>query len=313
MTSATATALLEDDTVACNLCGADDADVLFEAGRAQAARIVRCRHCGLIYASPRARPPDHALYDEGDATHLLDGVASDPEHPFRWRLEKEAGQVRDFEPTRRLLRRLYPAPGRMVEVGSGFGYLLRSFKDEGWDVLGVDPWGALPPFTRAQHGIETLPVTLEEAALPDASADVVVFLHVIEHVPDPHATLREIHRVLKPGGHLVMETPRYDTAMFRLLGHRERSLRCEGHIYFFTFDTLKRAYEKAGFSEVETRAVGRTLNVDRLVWNLGTVAGSETLREGLRRTTKAVGADRLKFTLNLRDMQRVVIRKEPAA
>ena len=47
---------------------------------------------------------------------------------------------------------------------------------------------------------------------------MVVFIHVIEHVPDPLETLRSIYRVLKPGGHLVIETPRYDSLMFKLLG-----------------------------------------------------------------------------------------------
>ncbi len=301
---------LEDVTIPCNNCGADAPVVLFEAGRAQPARIVRCGSCGLIYASPRHRIPDHALHEEANATHALKGVLNDSDHPYAWRLEKESGQVRDFERSRRILHRLYPQGGKMVEVGSGLGYLLKSFKDEGWDVLGVDPWRATPTFTQEAHGIETVPATLEEAKLPDASTDVVVLLHVIEHVPDPHATLSEIYRVLKPGGHLVMETPRYDTLMFKLLGHRERSLRCDGHIYFFTFESLQKAYEKAGFVEVDTRAVGRTLSMDRLLWNVGTVLGSEGLREALRNMGRKTGIGTLKFSLNLRDMQRVIVRKE---
>lgn len=298
--------------VACNICGAEERAVLFPAGLAQAARIVKCPHCGLMYSSPRARNVDHELLEQWESDGVLDGVTTDRAHPYRWRYEKESGQVRDFAATRRTLRRLHPRGGRMVELGSGLGYLLRSFKDEGWDVLGIDPWRAAPMHTRKVHGFETVPATLEQARLPDASADVVVMLHVIEHVPDPVATLREIHRVLRPGGHLVMETPRYDTLMFRLLGHRERSLRCDGHVYFFTFDTLRRSYEKAGFREVETRAVGRTLSVDRLLWNIGTVCGSQALRTGLGRLARGGRLDGLRLTLSLRDMQRVVVRKDIA-
>lgn len=299
-----------NETILCNLCGEDNAEIAFEAGTAQPARIVRCKHDGLMYSNPRARPADADLHEQWNAVGALEGVTTDPKHPYRWRLEKEEGQVKDFRATRKVVKELYPNGGKMVEVGSGLAYLLRSFKDEGWDVLGIDPWRALPAMTMETHGIETIPATLEQAALPDASVDVVILLHVIEHVPDPVATLSEINRVLKPGGHLVMETPRYDTLMFKLLGKRERSLRCDGHIYFFTFESLKRTYEKAGFVEVETKAVGRTLSMERLLHNVGIVSGSEKLQKGLVGFARKVGLNKLNMMINLRDMQRVVIRKE---
>ncbi|WP_299784466.1 class I SAM-dependent methyltransferase [uncultured Roseobacter sp.] len=302
---------ITEDNIICNLCGSEDVDVVFPKGKAQPAQIVACSKCRLMYSSPRARFVDHEDYEQWEAEGLLKGVTTDTSHPFRWRYEKESGQVRDFEPTRQVIRKLYPNGGRVVEVGSGLGYLLRSFKDEGWDVLGVDPWRELPAHTQEIHGIETIPMTLEAAKLPDASADVVIMLHVIEHLPDPVETLREIHRILKPGGHMVIETPRYDTLMFKLLRHRERSVKCEGHTYFFTFDTLRRTYEKAGFSEVDTRAVGRTLSMERFLWNVGTISGSEKLRSALGSLSAATRLNRLRFTLNLRDMQRIVARKDP--
>ena len=299
-----------EDHVICNLCGTDDPRVVFKRGQAQEARIVRCGNCGLMYADPRVGLVDHADYEQFEADGILMGSDTDPDHPWRWRNEKEKEQVRDFDATRAIIDRLYPQGGKLVEVGSGLGYLMQSFKKDGWDVLGVDPWKELPAFTEQVHGIETIPTTLEDAGLPDASADLVILLHVIEHVPDPVGTLREINRVLKPGGHVVVETPRYDTAMFKLLKHRERSVRCDGHIYFFTFDTLRRTYEKAGFTEVDTRAVGRTLTMQRFLWNVGQVTGRPGFRDGLTDWAGRTGLDRLRFRLNLRDMQRIVARKD---
>jgi len=57
--------------------------------------------------------------------------------------------------------------------------------------------------------------------------------------------------MLRPGGILVVETPRYDTLTFKLLGHRERSVLCEGHVYFFTTSTLEPIAQKVGFSVLQ--------------------------------------------------------------
>ncbi|HEU0131611.1 MAG TPA: methyltransferase domain-containing protein [Mycobacteriales bacterium] len=48
---------------------------------------------------------------------------------------------------------------------------------------------------------------LQDMALPDASLDVIMTSHVLEHVPDTDAALREVFRVLKPGGSVILLVP----------------------------------------------------------------------------------------------------------
>jgi ubiquinone/menaquinone biosynthesis C-methylase UbiE len=50
---------------------------------------------------------------------------------------------------------------------------------------------------------------VENAPIPDNEYDVVTLLHIIEHFPDPIQALREVQRILKPGGLLFIETPNY--------------------------------------------------------------------------------------------------------
>jgi predicted SAM-dependent methyltransferase len=134
-------------------------------------------------------------------------------------------------------------------------------------------------------------------------------MHVIEHVPDPTDTLAEIFRILKPGGMLVMETPRYDTLMFKLLGRRERSLSCEGHIYFFTTKTLRDISEKVGFKVEREDMVGRSLTVDRLIYNVGVMSRSKAIAKALTSGTRAMGLADAAMTFNVRDMERIYISK----
>jgi 2-polyprenyl-3-methyl-5-hydroxy-6-metoxy-1,4-benzoquinol methylase len=106
---------------------------------------------------------------------------------------------------------------------------------------------------RAILGLNVITGTLPNAKCQADSYDVALMIHVIEHVSDPCQTLSELFRMLRPGGIVVVETPRYDTITFRLLGHRERSVGCEGHVYFFTTRTLERiAQMDSRYSDVLT-------------------------------------------------------------
>jgi len=290
-------------SIACNLCGADDYVVRFEAGVAQPPRIVECRKCGLMYANPRAAAPDHELIVDYDPDFV------EQTNTKSQRFTKEALQVRDYAVTRKMLAARFPQRGKLLEVGSGYGYLLNYFRQDGWDTVGVEPNEGLNRHARKTLGLDVLPKILPEAGFPDASFDVVTMMHVIEHVPDPTDTLREIHRVLKPGGMLVMETPRYDTLMFKLLGRRERSLSCEGHIYFFTTKTLRAISEKAGFVVEQSDKVGRSLTIGRLAYNLGVITRSKALGRAIQQGARRIGLENTSMTFNVRDMERIYLAK----
>ena len=138
---------------------------------------------------------------------------------------------------------------------------------------------------------------------------MVLLNHVIEHMDDPLRTLREINRVLKLNGHFVVETPRYDTLMFKLLGRRERSLNCDGHFYFFTTQTLQTFYQAAGFELIELDYVGRSLTIDRLMWNLGVMSKSDRVKRFMERISGGLQLDKIHLYLNMRDMQRACVQK----
>jgi SAM-dependent methyltransferase len=301
--------------VNCNVCGADDWKIVFPEGVAQISRIVKCNQCGLMYANPRAKPPDceeiqswndnasvaldHDLLTEGGSSSWLAVL----------RFEKERLQVRDYDDTRGLLKKLHPKNGKLIEIGSGMGFLLQTFRNDGWEVLGVEPDRGACNYAKEYLHVPAVCGLLNDADIPDGACDVVLMMHVIEHVPDPLGLLQEIYRVLKPGGHLVMETPRYDSLMFKILGRRERSVGCDGHLYFFTTDTLRKIYEKAGFRQVRLDLVGRSLTVDRLAFVVAHMSKSKLLHKGLGFVSRKMKLQKIQIYLNFRDMQRVVVER----
>ena len=131
-------------------------------------------------------------------------TASDAERlgnpSFVWR----SGQERRLA----IIQRYVPLAGRRVlDLGCGVGEYVRAFGREGARAFGCD----IAPdrlVEARRRGTERLVAAAGEwLPFRDGSLDVVVLNEVIEHVADDRATMREVARVLAPGGHAVIYAP----------------------------------------------------------------------------------------------------------
>jgi SAM-dependent methyltransferase len=108
----------------------------------------------------------------------------------------------------RAIRALPFHEGRVLDLGCAFGVATRLLKRYGYEAVGVD---VSPGYiARARRADPTGAYYQADAAavpLPDASCDGVLFLDVLEHLPDERGAIAEIARLLKPGGTLVLSVP----------------------------------------------------------------------------------------------------------
>ena len=100
------------------------------------------------------------------------------------------------------------AHGTVIEIGVGSGLNLPFYGGGVRRLVGIDPSQALLDMTRAKlahapFAVELLGQSAEALPLADASADTVVTTFTLCSIPDPLAALREMKRVLKPGGILL--------------------------------------------------------------------------------------------------------------
>ena len=101
------------------------------------------------------------------------------------------------------------AQGRVLEVGIGTGLNMRYYdKTRVTHITGLDPSLQLHPLAReriAQVGlpVELIGLSAEKIPLPDASFDTVLITYTLCTIPDAHAALLEMHRVLAPTGKLL--------------------------------------------------------------------------------------------------------------
>lgn len=152
----------------------------------------------------------------------------------------------------RLVRRFAPPPvsGRLLELGSGLGHLLGLLGDD-FRCVGADiAYYAARETRHNAPGAAALVASADELeAFADASFDVVVALHLVEHLADPAGALRQIDRLLVDGGLLLFATPNPDYAL-RPLKHIERTpdaiSKDPTHINVQPPETWRRWAEEAG-------------------------------------------------------------------
>jgi SAM-dependent methyltransferase len=149
------------------------------------------------------------------------------------------------------------APARVLDVGCGSGVLLARMQSLGWEVEGVEVDAAAVEAARAR-GVSVRLGPLEQQHYPPASFDAVHSAHVIEHVHDPAGLLRECHRILKPGGRLVILTPNLESSGHKQFRSAWLNLDPPRHLFLFTAANLRRAAEGAGFTLEKLRSTPRT-------------------------------------------------------
>jgi SAM-dependent methyltransferase len=99
---------------------------------------------------------------------------------------------------------------------------------------------------------------VEQAGFAEGEFDLVVSLEVLEHLERPLLHLREVRRVMRPGGQLLLSTPNLRGLSGRWLGVRWRAIDPQ-HLSYFTQASLSRALIEAGFRHVHVRS--RSLDI----------------------------------------------------
>jgi SAM-dependent methyltransferase len=230
----------EQRAVPCALCGG----ARFKPALAcEGFAYVRCAGCGLVQINPQPAPAG-VLRRYGDVygkEYLSYELAN--EAAF---LELQLLALKDagFDALEKELFR--QGSPRVLDIGCATGALLLRLRERGWRVKGVE----ISPsagYAREQRGLDVRTLPLEENHFPPDSFDLILSSHLIEHLNEPGAFVREVYRILRTGGRFLVTTPNIAGFQARLFGGRWRSAIFD-HLYLFSVRTLKALLSGTGFA-----------------------------------------------------------------
>ena len=148
--------------------------------------------------------------------------------------------------------------GRLLDVGFGNGGFLKVAAEMGWHAEGVDFDPKAVESARGR-GLNVRCAGVDELEKETSRYDVITLCHVIEHVHDPVQLLHTLHRLLKPGGLLWIETPNLHSKGAKLFGPNWRDLDPPRHLVLFHSTSLQDLLKSAGFVDLQQHWRGLTV------------------------------------------------------
>ena len=220
-------------------------------------KIVQCKSCTLLFVNPQNSPQETAeIYKEQYFLNRnIHGLDKEDRNSIRsFKLQSCKIYLEDISK--------FTDPGKVLDIGCGEGYFLEVAKSVGWKPYGVEISEVAANMARESLGADIQCGLLRDVSYPDNMFDLVTMLDVIEHFHNPHEEMKEIHRILKPGGMCFLLTPDVGSLGFRLMRSRWFELKPPEHLFYFSQKTLRLLLENTGFENNSTSTRGKILTIE---------------------------------------------------
>ncbi len=234
----------------CIICNLEDTRVIY---RLRDIQVLTCNLCGLTFV-------DESMSND-EISQLYETEDYNKKH-FSFYLEgMEEKITNDYLNEFKFIDKKKPSGGLIFDFGCGSGEFLSKI-DSKWSKSGIDVSLKAIEKGRAKYGYDLIAEGIEKANLPDGKFDIVTMWMVIEHLQNPFAVLKEVQRILKDDGVVVIKTPNKDSllaiiadSLYKVsLGKITYPISLfytPLHIYYFDFKGLTMLLQKTNFKIIK--------------------------------------------------------------
>ncbi len=220
-----------------------------DAKAKELASAFQCRNCSSIFVEDYQKDRTY-LYDETYSpwSEDKDYVISSKIYTFKKQLSI-------------LLPHINPANKKLLDSGCAKGYLMMAAQELGFDAYGFDISKSAIKEGKKIFGKKLFCGTLEKAKYKKEEFDVITMTDILEHLSEPDKFMKNINRILKKDGLILIITPNSDSFTRKVLGKNWYQYKNE-HIIYYSKKGLTNLLEKNGFKTLLCRANTKTFSLN---------------------------------------------------
>ena len=223
-------------SIPCNLCGSTIVEELcLKDRKGHYLRTVICKKCGLIWSDPRPSDDKIREFYSREYRKEYKGITK-PKKKHVYRDAKEA--IKRYNYFKEILKK----EDSLLDIGAGNGVFVYSLRKLGFNAEGIELDENHARYAREELQIPVTTGFAQEINNKE-SFNIITLHHVLEHLTDPLAELKNIWGILKENGYLVVEVPNAEDIKQDPKNRYHRA-----HIYTFNPETLAEMGKKAGFN-----------------------------------------------------------------
>lgn len=239
------------EDVKCNYCDSSNVKILLSKKDKFAIsecefNLVQCQNCRLVYTHPRPTKEEIADFYPETYSWKETLVAGSKITGFIRKLEKAYRYHLLRYETAKLVKMAKSNTGKLLDVGCGSGDRLDILRKVGFDTYGVEISQAAE-YAKQHLGLNVKQGDLFDADYPDSFFDIVTLYNVLEHTHDPRKVIKELKRILKDNGILIIQVPNIDCVQFKIFKKRWAAIDVPRDLYYFSDSILKCFLEKEEF------------------------------------------------------------------
>lgn len=198
-----------------------------------------CSSCGAVFRErfPSSEELDE-IYRQAYAEENINGENTN----------QESGDYAAQSYANYLMRDFVCQGDRLLDYGAGSGALLAELRKLGLAGDGLEFSASARDYCLTNRGF---PLKADLGDVPDGYYQVISMIEVLEHLADLAGTLKEIYRVLAPGGQLFITTPNRSGLRARIEKGSWREAQKKFHLFLFDWGSARFHLERAGFVDVQ--------------------------------------------------------------